>query len=226
MTSDAPENFFNRWARRKAESEQTTAVDRHALPVGSPHSDAALPAVQALTTAPTLADVGLLARDADFSCYLANGLDPAVRRAAMKKLFSDPHFNCMDGLDIYIDDYTKASPVSATMLAGLAHARSTLNPRPAWITDKTEDDPRADIDAASTDGCNPSAVSISPASETEVDHSFSDQHVECDLDAGAENTAADCATCAVRNETLAPAPLEFVTAEPTGKATLNSVHDH
>jgi hypothetical protein len=29
-----------------------------------------------------------------------------VKNAAMKKLFADPHFNVMDRLDIYIDDYS------------------------------------------------------------------------------------------------------------------------
>jgi hypothetical protein len=29
----------------------------------------------------------------------------------------------MDGLDVYIDDYTKPSPVSEAMLASLGHAR-------------------------------------------------------------------------------------------------------
>ena len=29
----------------------------------------------------------------------------------MKKLFSDPHFNVMDGLDTYIDDYGKPDPI-------------------------------------------------------------------------------------------------------------------
>jgi hypothetical protein len=34
----------------------------------------------------------------------------------MKKMFSDPHFNIMDGLDIYIDDYSKPDPIPLEML--------------------------------------------------------------------------------------------------------------
>ena len=34
----------------------------------------------------------------------------------MKKLFSDPHFNVMDGLDTYIDDYGKPDPIPLSML--------------------------------------------------------------------------------------------------------------
>ena len=29
----------------------------------------------------------------------------------MKKLFADPHFNVMDGLDIYVGDYTQPDPL-------------------------------------------------------------------------------------------------------------------
>jgi hypothetical protein len=36
---------------------------------------------------------------------------PEVKNAAFKKLFADPHFNVMDGLDIYIDDYSKPDPL-------------------------------------------------------------------------------------------------------------------
>jgi hypothetical protein len=75
-------------------------------------------------------DVAFLHAESDYSRFVAKGVDKAVRRAAMKKLFSDPHFNVMDGLDIYIDDYTKPSPLPAGMLAALRHANSTLNPQP------------------------------------------------------------------------------------------------
>jgi hypothetical protein len=41
----------------------------------------------------------------------------------MKKLFTDPHYNVMDGLDIYIDDYSKPDPMPASMLRQLASAK-------------------------------------------------------------------------------------------------------
>jgi hypothetical protein len=46
-----------------------------------------------------------------------------VKNAAMKKLFSDPHFNVMDGLDVYIDDYSKPDPIPPEMLRNLASAK-------------------------------------------------------------------------------------------------------
>ena len=41
----------------------------------------------------------------------------------MKKLFADPHFNVMDGLDIYIDDYSKPSPLSKAQMAKMVGAQ-------------------------------------------------------------------------------------------------------
>jgi hypothetical protein len=60
-----------------------------------------------------------LSFDSDFTAFLKPGVDPTVKRAALKKLFRDPRFNVMDGLDIYIDDYTKADPIPKDMLADL-----------------------------------------------------------------------------------------------------------
>jgi hypothetical protein len=46
-----------------------------------------------------------------------------VKNAAFKKLFADPHFNVMDGLDTYIDDYSKPDPIPPEMLRQLASAK-------------------------------------------------------------------------------------------------------
>lgn len=75
---------------------------------------------------PTMADVALLTPESDFSAFVRQGVDADVRRTALKKLFTDPHFNTMDRLDVYIDDYNKPSPVSEAMLASLRHAKSVF----------------------------------------------------------------------------------------------------
>src|SRR5260221_13694236 len=38
-------------------------------------------------------------------------VDPGVKRQAFKKLIEDPRYNVMDGLDVYIDDYSKPDPL-------------------------------------------------------------------------------------------------------------------
>jgi hypothetical protein len=38
-------------------------------------------------------------------------VDADTKRKAVKMLFQDPRYNVMDGLDVYIDDYSKADPL-------------------------------------------------------------------------------------------------------------------
>src|SRR5207302_631840 len=73
---------------------------------------------------PTLADVARLTRDSDFSRLVGADVDASVSNAALKKLFSDPHFNVMDGLDTYIDDYGRPDPIPPSMLRALNQAAS------------------------------------------------------------------------------------------------------
>jgi hypothetical protein len=133
----ADEGFLRRWARRKTESRQhdeavpdadAVAVAPVAVAPAAPVAPADPRPETAPRTLPSMDDVARLTPDADFSAFVARDVDPAVRRSAMKKLFTDPHFHAMDGLDVYIDDYTKPSPVSAAMLASLTHAKRVLQP--------------------------------------------------------------------------------------------------
>jgi hypothetical protein len=152
------ESFFRRWARRKAETTHGEAgavgaagaehVPASGTENGNALADAAGSHDGVRPDLPSMKDVAALAADADYSPFLARGVDKAVRRAAMKKLFSDPHFNVMDGLDIYIDDYTKPSPLPPGMLENLRHAKSTLDPKPLY---ETQDDDRGRQDPASQD---------------------------------------------------------------------------
>lgn len=72
---------------------------------------------------PTLEDVKSLTPEADFSRFVASDVPPDVKNAALKKLFADPHFNATDGLDVYIDDYSKPDPLPPHMLRQLASAQ-------------------------------------------------------------------------------------------------------
>jgi len=72
----------------------------------------------AAAPAPTLQDVADLRPDAgDFSRFVARDVSPEVQHAALKKLFADPHFNVMDGLDTYIEDYGRPDPLPARLRA-------------------------------------------------------------------------------------------------------------
>ncbi|HJV59430.1 MAG TPA: DUF3306 domain-containing protein [Albitalea sp.] len=128
------DGFLSRWARRKAEArdgrpgEATATVIDAPVPVVPPPSEpaAVLPAEPqaAVEPAPTMDDVAQLAAGADIRRFLAPAVDESVKRAAMKKLFADPHFNVMDGLDTYIDDYNKADPIPLAMLRKMAQSHA------------------------------------------------------------------------------------------------------
>jgi hypothetical protein len=71
-----------------------------------------------------LPSIESLTPDSDFRPFMQAGVEPQARNAALRKLFSDPHFNQMDGLDIYIDDYGKPDPIPPAMLRALNQART------------------------------------------------------------------------------------------------------
>jgi len=138
--SDSGSNFLSRWSRRKAQLREGVALPdeaaaaQHAAtlagaevlaPVALPAAPAGPqppqdpvppPHTGAVPPAPTLADVAALSAQSDYTRFVARGVAPEVKNAALKKLFADPHFNLMDGLDTYIDDYGKPDPLPAGML--------------------------------------------------------------------------------------------------------------
>jgi hypothetical protein len=120
--------FLSRWSRRKLQAEADTALS--APPVVSEPERAVEPTVTATSPPvptpaadqpppPTLDELAPLDHSADLTRFIAKGVDEGVRRAALHKLFADPQFNVMDGLDTYIDDYNAASPVPPGLLARL-----------------------------------------------------------------------------------------------------------
>jgi len=126
---DTPAGFLSRWSRRKADVREGRSLDELASRA-APQTvvpGAALPA-QTIepVAAPTLADAQQLTTESDFTGFMARGVAPDVKNAAMKKLFTDPHFNVMDRMDIYIDDYSQPDPLPMAMLRQMTSAK-TLN---------------------------------------------------------------------------------------------------
>jgi len=146
---DGDTGFLRRWSQRKlaAARQSTQAPPPGAtLPAaagttptstsgsaegatGAPPASGLAPTPQsAHEDAAQLPPVETLDFDADFTRFLAPQVDATVRRQALRKLFSDPRFNVMDGLDVYIDDYSKFEPVPADVIAKLRHARYIFDP--------------------------------------------------------------------------------------------------
>ena len=129
MNDDTSSGFLSRWSRRKAEARDAVP-QAEAVPPAEPPVPIATPTATPIAAPespaeppPTLADVAQLTRESDFTRFVAPGVDADVRNAALKKLFSDPQFNVMDGLDTYIDDYNKPDPLPLSMLRKMAQAQ-------------------------------------------------------------------------------------------------------
>ncbi|CAG2156928.1 hypothetical protein LMG19282_05345 [Cupriavidus campinensis] len=131
--SDADSSFLSRWSRRKAAVREGQPVP--AEPVLAPDAAPVAVTVAKVPTAPpadpqeaallpTLADVALLQPGDNIARFVARGVDETVKRAALKTLFADPHFNVMDGLDTYIDDYGKPDPIPLDVLRRLTQSET------------------------------------------------------------------------------------------------------
>jgi hypothetical protein len=185
---DRPDGFLGRWARRKNDALQGKPLDEPApkpvacaapLPaqgtvVAAPAQ--AGPAPQSTEDAPakplSLDDVKDLTKDSDFKPFMGRGVEPGVRNAAMKKLFADPHFNVMDRMDIYIDDYSQPDPLPLSMLRQMASAKFLKLFDEEEETDKDKDkakDNTGDLARESASGPDTDSVAQSaqalPASE-------------------------------------------------------------
>jgi hypothetical protein len=162
------DGFLGRWSRRKAglEPEGLDSAAPDLKPKVTPSSvpsdkktiESAPAPAEAEPLPPTLEEAESIDRFApDFSAFMKPNVDPAVQQAAMKKLFSDPHFNIMDRLDIYIDDYSIPDPIPMEMLKRMVQSESL------GLFRKFEDGPGAKVLAESEE-----EKALVPESEPEL----------------------------------------------------------
>lgn len=142
--SSEPESFLARWSRRKREAEREVERPPEAVATEAPAAasttpgdeevarDASTPLAEDPREVATPTDVPLPPIDSldglssDYQAFFQQPVDEELRRAALKKLFADPHFNQMDMLDVYVDDYTQFEPLPAAMRLRLPSARGFL----------------------------------------------------------------------------------------------------
>jgi len=176
MPADAktPERFsLKRWSRRKLEAaRESVPPEPEAMraPVQVPGASvqfSTIPATPGAATELELPPVESLTIDSDFTAFLQPEVDESLKRRALKKLFADPRFNVMDGLDVYIDDYTKSDPIPPDVLERLVKAQFSWSPEAA-----ARESPEASAADSSTEKVDaPSASAIDPPSSPAPDAS-------------------------------------------------------
>ena len=134
------EGFLRRWSRMKsapADARAEPPAERVEPPpagkdgASDPSEQTPLPPIESLTP------------DSDFTPFMQTDVDPQLRRGALNKLFEDPRFNVMDGLDVYIDDYSKPDPLPEGWLEKMTQVARLGIFRPAQ-----EEEKEAPADAA------------------------------------------------------------------------------
>lgn len=133
--SEQSEPFLARWSRLKREArdeqqadaaetprEVATAREEPAAAATTPAPPAAAPPAGA----PALPPIEQLTPESDFRPFMAGGVPPQTRAAALRKLFADPHFNVPDPFEVHSQDYTSAETIPPAMLKTLQHARRLL----------------------------------------------------------------------------------------------------
>ena len=128
---------LRRWSQRKFEAAReknapVTAANPVAAPATAP---APAPAsvdvaqtVPAPASATTLPPVESLTIDSDFTPFFQPKVGEALKRQALKQLFRDPQFNVMDGLDVYVGDYSQPDPISPDIVKQMVQGRYIFDP--------------------------------------------------------------------------------------------------
>jgi Protein of unknown function (DUF3306) len=229
------DGFLSRWSKRKMERAAPVPPEAAAAPATTTPTVAPLAAASPATTTPPVAplatvapaatgnavpapsavaapaplpgldDVARLTRESDYAPYVNRAVDPQVRNAAMKKLFSDPHFNVMDGLDTYVDDYGKPDPLPLSMLRQMSSARAlglfaeeeaaeakALAAAQGAANPRTVSAPAQDPAKAIPDGAAPTVLAQSPPEEIEPPHEDTDLRLQPD-DASGRASPGGCA---------------------------------
>ena len=129
---------LSRWSRLKRSGGEVVAAPSPpvaAAPAVANIAALAPASVDAATAAelelPQLSSISLVE---DFTPFMQAKVPQALRQQALKALFKEPHFNVMDGLDTYIDDYTVFEPITPEVMATLSSWKTIMNPTQQVVT--------------------------------------------------------------------------------------------
>jgi len=182
---------LSRWSRLKRQAAaaptstgtaSAVAVESANVLVDGPSAANDAPASAPELSLPPLSSISLTE---DFTPFMQAKVPQALKQQAFKALFKEPHFNVMDGLDIYIDDYTQFEPISPEVMNTLSSWKTIMNPSKQVVTDGGYA-----VDETSEEG---KAVLAARAKLAEAAPNPTDENATVASDSPADTTAEDAA---------------------------------
>jgi hypothetical protein len=192
---------LRRWSQRKLAAARAADAPVVAAPVAAPAAAtvpaagaaAPLPAPVVVPAAGELPAIDSLSLASDFSPFLQPDVDESLRRQALKKLFSQPTFNVMDGLDVYIDDYGKPDPIAPEIVRQLVQGRYLFDPPRTRVNaeGEVEDVPPDEATAATEADVAPPAPAAPPGELPDAPASLAPAPVAADPPVPTASPAAE-----------------------------------
>ena len=153
------EGPLRRWARRRREVAREAQADAEArardIPEQAPDirqsvGDSLDPAAveEKALTDEDMPPLDSLGEDSDYSGFLSPGVSEALRRRALRKLFSSAVFNIPDGLDDYDDDFTSFAALGDIVTSDMKHQAEVEAERAKQAQSSTE--PASEIEDGSS----------------------------------------------------------------------------
>ena len=153
------EGPLRRWARRRREVAREAQADAEARArdiseqapdirqsVGDSLDPAAVE--EKALTDEDMPPLDSLGEDSDYSDFLSPGVSEALRRRALRKLFSSAVFNIPDGLDDYDDDFTSFAALGDIVTSDMKHQAEVEAERAKQAQSSTE--PASEIEDGSS----------------------------------------------------------------------------
>lgn len=160
--ADEHGDFLSRWSRRKSASKHGDAdspephkatkkatkeatelvpAETHEPPSAERSSETLAPLTDA--DMPPLEELG---EGSDFKGFLSPEVSKELRRAALRKLWSQSRFNVVDGLDDYDDDFTAIQPLGDIVTSDMRYRERTREAREAGEAQRREQQARIDAE--------------------------------------------------------------------------------
>lgn len=178
------ENFLSRWSKRKIEvraqeklAENAPDISVSASIEGSDANQSAPTNVPAASQPkaqitsqpelplPTEADLLAVKQGGDIKAFMVDKVSTELKNKAFKALFARPEFNVMDGLDIYIDDYSKFTPLSQEDIGKMTLSKQLLSRPDLEILKKADMEERLERVASVLSNSDDSVPAVSDESD-------------------------------------------------------------